>query len=130
LRSCHCPVMSLGLPAPEHAPLVLAGVAPHARLLAVGQGPLQARGTDRAARAYLFGLGDLSLGRAGVPDREEQVGIEAAARGIVTPVLVSARGGAGGRCPSVSHGMTSGLPRLAPGQLRPAALRNPAATVA
>src|SRR6516165_1640191 len=72
--------------APESTPLVLAGASPHAGVLAAGQSPLQAAGADLASCAYLFGPADLNQRRPGVPDREEQLGIDVAARGVITPV--------------------------------------------
>jgi hypothetical protein len=72
-------------PVPHGAPLVFAGASPRSRLLAAVQRPVQAWATSRARGAYLLGLADLEQRRPGVPDREEQLRIDVAARGLITP---------------------------------------------
>ena len=75
----------------KSAPLGLASTSPHAGLVA-GQSPFQARDADRANCAYLFGPADLNQRRTGVPDWEEQVGIDMATCCVIMPVHASAPG--------------------------------------
>src|SRR5690625_3428047 len=70
----------------QRAALVLAHAAPDAAVLTALQGPPQARGAHRTRPAHLFGLLDLDQGRAGIPDREEQLGVLVSAGGVVAPV--------------------------------------------
>src|SRR5690606_28663014 len=69
--------------AADAAPLALAHAAPDAELLAVHQGILEALGAHHAAAAHLLGL----AGR-GSPFREEEVGVDAEAVGVVLPGAV------------------------------------------
>ena len=73
-------------PPKECATLVLAGSAPHAGILVVVQGPLQANLGHVAGDAHRFGFFDLRQGRASIADREEQFGIYSQAGSSVTPI--------------------------------------------
>src|SRR5215813_2626803 len=70
----------------ERSSLVLAQTAPYPRVLTAVQGPLQARLGDLALRADLLRLIDLEQGRAGVPDREEQLRVDVTTGGVIAPV--------------------------------------------
>src|SRR3954451_21950273 len=70
----------------EGASLVLGKATPDAGVLSGLQRPLQAGVHDRAPAADGLGLLDLQQGRAGVADREEQLGILVEAGSAVAPV--------------------------------------------
>ena len=70
----------------ECAPLVLGQSAPDARVLASAQRPVQARLRHGATAAHGLRLLDLHEGRAGRPDREEQLRVLVPAERAVAPV--------------------------------------------
>ena len=67
----------------DAAALAFAHAAPDAELLAIGEGVLEALEADDAAPAHLLGL----PGRR-APFREEEVGVDAQAVGLVLPAAV------------------------------------------
>src|SRR6516162_4144620 len=73
-------------PLAQAAPLLLGRASPDAGVLPGVQRPAQAWRPDRAVPAYLLGRLDLRQGRAQRADREEQLGVQTAAGGVVTPV--------------------------------------------
>src|SRR5262249_44890522 len=70
----------------DGAPLLLAHPAPYAGVLTAVEGPPQALVGDRTAPADRLRLLDLQQGRAGRPDREEQLRVLIAAGSTVAPV--------------------------------------------
>src|SRR5919109_3425310 len=74
------------LPAAQRAPLLFGQPTPDARVLGRIEGPLEARLTNGAQRADGLGRLDLSLGRPGGADREEELGVDIAAAGTMAPI--------------------------------------------
>ena len=70
----------------DSAALLLREAAPHTGILAGLEGPLEARGSDRAAVADQLGLSDLGECRAGITDREEELRVFVAANSFVAPI--------------------------------------------
>src|SRR5262249_5547618 len=66
--------------------LVLAEPAPHAGVLTAVECPLQASLGHFAPGADLLRLINLEQGRAGVPDREEQLRVDVTTGGVTAPV--------------------------------------------
>ena len=75
--------------APQGTALLLAHSAPHAGVLVVVEGPLEADGLDLAGAAHGLGLGGLRDRGAGIPDGEEQLGVDRQARGFTAPIHLS-----------------------------------------
>ena len=69
------------------AALLLGGAAPDAGVLVGGEGELEAGALGVALAADGLGVLDLLDGRAGGADREEEVGIGVAARGVAAPLV-------------------------------------------
>src|ERR1051326_6407286 len=70
----------------ERATLVLAHPAPHARVLAAFQRPLQALVDHVATAAYSLGILDLQQRGPSVPDGEEELWVLVTAGSAVAPV--------------------------------------------
>jgi len=74
-----------GSAALERAPFILRQTAPHAKILPRLNGPFQACLNDLATTADRLGLFDLKESRAGVPNREEQLGVFIQAGSAIAP---------------------------------------------
>jgi hypothetical protein len=70
----------------EGAPFVIGDTAQDSGVLALVDGPFAAGFTDLAVTAYRLGFLDLEQGRAGAPDREEEIGVLFQTCSAVTPV--------------------------------------------
>ena len=70
----------------ERPALILAESAPHPGVLTAVECPLQACLGHFAPGADLLRLIDLEQGRAGVPDREEQLRVDVTTGGVIAPV--------------------------------------------
>src|SRR5699024_9974399 len=70
----------------ECAALFFAHATPYARVLASGQCPGQAVGSDGTAVTHSLGLGDLRSCGTGGSDREEQFWVLVSAGRVVTPI--------------------------------------------
>jgi hypothetical protein len=70
----------------QRSPFVFAKTAPNTMILTSFQRPLQACVSDFASPADLLGLFYLEKGRAGIPNREEQLRVLVQASGPVAPI--------------------------------------------